>query len=143
MHGTNYLFGEAILIKLLSTEFESLKQEKQKPERLKYTNTPQTEGRGASRTSPVRFPSGWKRCYSHETRVTTCSVRASLCIKYNTVSVEVILNDISSISVKHVSSSAAAHISLPCYDPACAGLFPAQLHCIVLARQPSPRGQFT
>lgn len=42
MHGTNYLFGEAILIKLLSTEFKSLKQEKQKPRRLKRTHTPQT-----------------------------------------------------------------------------------------------------
>lgn len=42
MHGTNYLFGEAILIKLLSTEFKSLKQEKQKAKRLKCTHTPQT-----------------------------------------------------------------------------------------------------
>lgn len=54
MYGTNYLFEEAALIKLLPTECKSLNAEKHKSRRLEQA---QSKGERVSSTHPIGFPS--------------------------------------------------------------------------------------
>lgn len=54
MYGTNYLFEEAALIKLLPTECKSLNAEKHKSRRLEQA---QSKGERVSSTRPIGFPS--------------------------------------------------------------------------------------
>lgn len=68
-------------------------------------------GQGVSTTAPTTFSFG-SRHHGQETRVTACAASKSPGTKHGTGSAEFMLEGISSITAKHVSSSPAPHSHL-------------------------------